>query len=76
MQETAELSDTKSGDELKSEVGLPRLEVLAERLHLDAFEKRMILLLIGKTVSPVVKALIDSVDQVNYTKCCIVLMDM
>jgi hypothetical protein len=30
------------------EVGLPRLEVLAERLCLDAFEKRMILLLIGK----------------------------
>lgn len=28
-------------------VGLPRLETLAERLQLDAFEKRMILLLIG-----------------------------
>jgi hypothetical protein len=42
---------------------LPRLEVLAERLQLDAFEKRMILLLIGKTVSPVVKALMDSVEQ-------------
>lgn len=27
--------------------GLPRLEVLAERLHLDSFEKRMVLLLIG-----------------------------
>ena len=41
---------------------LPRLEVLAERLHLDAFERKMILLLIGKTVSPVVKTLMETLD--------------
>jgi hypothetical protein len=42
---------------------MPRLEIIATRLHLDAFEKRLILLLIGKTVSPVVKALMDTLDQ-------------
>lgn len=42
---------------------LPRLEIIAARLHLDNFEKKLILLLIGKTVSPVVKALIDTLEQ-------------
>jgi hypothetical protein len=42
---------------------MPRLEIVATRLQLDAFEKRLILLLIGKTVSPVVKALMDTLDQ-------------
>ena len=44
---------------------LPRLEVLAGRLSLDAFEKKMILLLISKTISPVVKTLIDTLDGSN-----------
>ena len=39
---------------------LPRLEILASRLSLDAFEKKVILFLIGKTVSPVVKVLLES----------------
>lgn len=43
-------------------VPLPRLEVLAERLGLDAFEKKVILLIIGKTVSPVVKTLLDTLE--------------
>lgn len=38
----------------------PRLEVIAERLGLDSFEKKMVLLLIGKTVSPVVKTLMET----------------
>ena len=42
---------------------LPRLEILAARLGLDSFEKKLVLLLIGKTVSPVVKALIDTLEQ-------------
>ena len=41
-------------------IPLPRLELLAERLHLDSFEKQIILLLIGKTVSPVVRTLMDT----------------
>jgi hypothetical protein len=44
-------------------VPLPRLEVISERLGLDTFEKRMVLLLIGKTVSPLVKALIETLEQ-------------
>lgn len=48
---TSDNADAESGAEggthSPREVGLPRLEVLAERLKLDAFEKRMILLLIG-----------------------------
>lgn len=39
---------------------LPRLELLAERLGLDSFEKTIILLLIGKTVSPIVRTLMDT----------------
>ena len=45
---------------------LPRLEVIAERLGLDSFEKKMIMLLIGKTVSPVVKTLMDTLDTQRY----------
>ena len=40
----------------------PRLEVISERLGLDSFEKKMILLLIGKIVSPVVKTLMETLD--------------
>jgi hypothetical protein len=43
--------------------GMPRLEIISARLNLDSFEKRLILLLIGKTVSPVVKALMDTLEQ-------------
>ena len=35
---------------------------MAHRLGLDSFEKKIILLLIGKTVSPVVKTLMDTLD--------------
>jgi hypothetical protein len=52
-----------SGAENVTRSSMPRLEIIATRLHLDAFEKRLILLLIGKTVSPVVKALMDTLDQ-------------
>ena len=41
-------------------IQLPRLELLAERLGLDSFEKKIILLLIGKTVSPIVRTLMDT----------------
>lgn len=54
-------SNTLEGKNLK--YSMPRLEIVAARLSLDAFEKRLILLLIGKTVSPVVKALMDTLDQ-------------
>lgn len=40
----------------------PRLETLTTRFELDAFEKRLILLLIGKTVAPIVKTLLDTLD--------------
>lgn len=39
---------------------LPRIELLTQRLKLDDFEKKTILFLIGRTVSPVVRALLDS----------------
>jgi hypothetical protein len=38
------------------------LEVISERLKLDLFERRMVLLLIGKTVSPVVKTLMETLE--------------
>lgn len=40
----------------------PRLETLTARFQLDSFEKRLILLLIGKTVAPIVKTLLDTLD--------------
>lgn len=43
-------------------IQLPRLEELTQRFQLDTFEKRIILLLIGKTVSPIVKALMETLD--------------
>jgi hypothetical protein len=46
---------------------VPRLETIAERLHLDSFEKSMMLLLIGKTVSPVVKTLIGKTPPPSLT---------
>lgn len=39
---------------------VPRLESLAARLRLDTFEKKLLLLLVGKTVSPVVKTLMET----------------
>lgn len=47
---------------------LPRLEVIAERLGLDAFEKKMIVLLMGVTISPVVKTLISTLDKSQYAE--------
>ena len=40
---------------MSAAAGIPRLEVLAERLHLDFFEKMVVMMIIGKTVSPVVR---------------------
>ena len=47
---------------------LPRLEVIAERLGLDVFEKKMIVLLMGVTISPVVKTLISTLDKSQYVE--------
>ena len=44
-----------------SAIAPPRLEVLSSRLKLDAFERKVILFLIGRTVSPVVKVLLESI---------------
>ena len=44
---------------------LPRLEVLVQRFALDPFEKKIILLLLGKTVSPIVKTLMETLDTSN-----------
>eukprot|EP01039_Chlorochromonas_danica_P002363 gene2363-2594_t len=41
---------------------LPRLEEIVERFQLDLFEKGLILLLIGKTVSPIVRTLLETLD--------------
>lgn len=41
---------------------LPRLEMMAGRFNLDDFEKKIIVLLIGKTVSPLIKALMESLS--------------
>ncbi|KAI9919176.1 hypothetical protein PsorP6_011830 [Peronosclerospora sorghi] len=41
---------------------LPRLEKLAAKFKLNRFEQNVIVMLIGKTISPVVKNLIDGVD--------------
>lgn len=47
---------------------LPRLELIAERLGLDSFEKKIVIMLIGKTVSPVVKTLMDTLENTpRYT---------
>lgn len=39
---------------------LPRLETLMSKFEADAFEKRLVLLLIGLTVSPIVRTLVDN----------------
>lgn len=41
---------------------LPRLEELAAKFKLNRFEQNVIVMLIGKTISPVIKNLIDGVD--------------
>lgn len=47
--------------ELTSEEGLPapRLEVLCRVLGLDEFEKKVLVMLVGHTVSPIMKELVD-----------------
>ena len=52
-----------SPSEIDTKYALPRLEIIAKRLNLDSFEKKIILLLIGKTVSPLVKTLMDTLEQ-------------
>eukprot|EP01038_Epipyxis_sp_PR26KG_P008133 gene8133-11011_t len=65
------LQETKVQMRLKKtfEMGyqLPRLELITSRFHLDSFERKIVLLLIGKTVSPVVKTLMDTLDVSNRT---------
>lgn len=46
----------------KAGFSLPRLEELATKFKLNKFEQNVIVMLIGKTISPVIKNLIDSVD--------------
>ncbi|TMW61087.1 hypothetical protein Poli38472_014548 [Pythium oligandrum] len=46
----------------KAGLALPRLEELAQRYKLNKFEQNVIVMLIGKTISPVIKNLIDGVD--------------
>lgn len=41
---------------------LPRLEELVKKFELDLFEKGLLLLLIGKTVSPIVRTLLETLD--------------
>lgn len=46
----------------KAGFALPRLEELASKFKLNKFEQNVIVMLIGKTISPVIKNLIDGVD--------------
>ena len=39
------------------------------RFQLDAFEKKMICLLIGKTVSSVVRTLVETLESSNRCEC-------
>ena len=41
---------------------LPRLEEMSAKFHLDEFEQNVIVMLIGKTISPVISNLLDSAD--------------
>lgn len=41
---------------------LPRLEEIAAKFQLNQFEQNVIVMLIGKTISPVIKNLLDGVD--------------
>lgn len=45
---------------LATQQALPRLEALMNRFNADTFEKRLVLLLIGNTISPVVRTLLDN----------------
>ncbi len=58
-------SDPKCFASAPSDDGLydmPRVEQLATRFCLDEFEKKLLLLLVGKVVSPIVKTLIDQLE--------------
>ncbi|CEG40076.1 aaa domain containing protein [Plasmopara halstedii] len=46
----------------QADLPLPRLEELAVKFKLNHFEQNVIVMLIGKTISPVIKNLIDGVD--------------
>ncbi|DAZ96137.1 TPA: hypothetical protein N0F65_008716 [Lagenidium giganteum] len=46
----------------KANYALPRLEELSTKFKLNKFEQNVIVMLIGKTISPVIKNLIDGVD--------------
>lgn len=46
----------------KANLPLPRLEEIATKFKLNKFEQNVIVMLIGKTISPVIKNLIDGVD--------------
>lgn len=46
----------------KANLPLPRLEEIASKFKLSKFEQNVIVMLIGKTISPVIKNLIDGVD--------------
>lgn len=46
----------------KANLPLPRLEEIAAKFKLNKFEQNVIVMLIGKTISPVIKNLIDGVD--------------
>ena len=59
---TNAIESANKGKQSGPKYALPRLEVIAKRLNLDAFEKKLILLLIGKTVSPLVKTLMDTLE--------------
>lgn len=67
IQAKIKLQEAKMGRRVEMtkrlELAIPRLENLCERLQLDMFEKKIVLLLIGKTVSPVVRTLIETLDQ-------------
>jgi hypothetical protein len=49
-------------------IDMPRLEQLASKLELDDFEVAIIVLLIGRTLSPVIKTLLGAVDTSNVQK--------
>lgn len=51
--------------ELTAQAGLsaPRLQMLCQRLQLDEFERKVVVLLIGHTVSPMMKEILDSLAQ-------------
>jgi hypothetical protein len=61
--ESIAVTGVSEGEEKDILYAMPRLEIIAKRLKLDAFEKKIILLLMGKTVSPLVKALMDTLEQ-------------